>query len=772
MSDLTDARHVSPNFITEIIDSDLSAGRYKKVVTRFPPEPNGYLHIGHAKAICLNFGIALDYEGQCNLRFDDTNPEKENYEFVNSIRQDVEWLGFKPAQVLFASDYFEKYYECAIQLIKDGNAYVDSVSDEEMRQLRGNLETPGTPSPYRDRSVEENLDLLARMRAGEFPEGAHVLRGKIDLGSPNMKLRDPVLYRILHSAHYHVGEGWHIYPLYDFAHPLEDFIEGISHSICTLEFENNRAIYDWLLDSLKGKCGFPENPRPHQYENARLVLDNTVLSKRKLIIMAERRYLDGWNKPFEAPVISGWSDPRMPTISGIRRRGVRPEAIREFIRRVGVSKTNSRVDLSTLDAAIRDDLNFISPRVMAVLKPLKVVIDNLPENHLEELDAPYWPHDVPNEGSRKLPFTREIYIDQDDFMEEAAPGFQRLTLGGKARLRYAYNITCEAIVKDDDGNIIELLCSYDPESKDGPRGVKGVIHWVSAEKAVPAEFRAYDRLFTVANPDAEEGDFTDYLNPDSLKVFKGFVEPSVLQDSKDTRYQFERVGYYWQDPEDSTAEGLVFNRIVTLKDSFAEKKAEGKGQKAEGRKQKAESKPQVKNEVVLTAEEQTQVDAFKAKGLNDSEALTLTRDGKLRAYLADAGDQMSVLASWVITDLSGAIREGRNSVTLDQLSNLVSKIQSGEISNRIAKDVLAEALESGKDPSAIVEEKGLKQVSDTGALEAVIRQVMDQNPDKVAAYRGGKTGLMGFFVGQVMRETRGQGNPQLVNELVGKLLQG
>ncbi|WP_189003237.1 glutamine--tRNA ligase/YqeY domain fusion protein [Deinococcus roseus] len=770
MSHSTDARHVSPNFITEIIDSDLAKGRYPEVVTRFPPEPNGYLHIGHAKAICLNFGIALDYQGQCNLRFDDTNPEKENYEFVNSIRQDVEWLGFKPAQVLFASDYFEKYYECAVQLIKDGNAYVDSVSDEEMRQLRGNLEEPGKPSPYRDRSVEENLDLLARMRAGEFPEGAHVLRGKIDLSHPNMKLRDPVLYRILHSSHYHVGEGWHIYPLYDFAHPLEDFIEGISHSICTLEFENNRAIYDWLLDSLKGKCGFPENPRPHQYENARLVLDNTVLSKRKLIIMAEQRYLDGWNKPFQPPVISGWNDPRMPTISGIRRRGVRPEAIREFIRRVGVSKTNSRVDLSTLDATIRDDLNFISPRVMAVLKPLKVIIENLPAGHLEELDAPYWPHDVPNEGTRKLPFTREIYIDQDDFMEEATSGFQRLTLGGRARLRYAYNITCNQVIKDDAGNVKELLCSYDPESHDGPKGVKGVVHWVSAEKAVPAEFRAYERLFTVANPDAEEGDFTDYLNPESLKTFRGFVEPSVLSDSKETRYQFERVGYYWQDPEESTPGNLVFNRIVTLKDSFAEQKAEGRGPRAEGKKPKAESKPQVKNQVVLSSEEKILVDAYKARGLNESEAVTLARDEKLSSYLSESGEHLSHLASWVIGDLSGAIREGRNTITLEQLSSLVSKIQSGEISNRIAKDVLAEALESGQDPNAIVETRGLKQVSDTGALEAVIRQVMEQNPDKVTAYRSGKTGLIGFFVGQVMRETKGQGNPQLVNGLVAKLL--
>jgi len=552
-------RLVSPNFITEIIDADLRDGRYPVVRTRFPPEPNGYPHIGHAKSICLNFGLALDYGGECNLRFDDTNPETESQEYVEAMKRDIAWLGFAWARELYASDYFERLYACAEQLILDGHAYVDSLSDEQISEYRGTVTRPGRPSPNRDRSIDENLDLFRRMRAGEFPDGAHVLRAKIDLASPNMKLRDPVLYRIVHAPHYHRGDRWVLYPLYDFAHPLSDAIEGISHSICTLEFENNRAIYDWLVERLRGKCGLPEAPRPHQYEFARLNLDYTVLSKRKLIRLVEGGY------------VSGWDDPRMPTLSGLRRRGVNPEAIREFCYRIGVAKTNSRVDLATFEAAVRDDLNHRAPRVLAVVRPVRVVLANYPEEHEEWLEASYWPRDVPREGTRRVPFSRDLYIDADDFMEHPPAGYHRLVPGGRVRLRHAYVIRCEDVVKDDAGRIAELRCSYEPDTlgkKPAGPAVKGTIHWVSARYAVPAVIRLYDRLFAVADPEAGGEDFTASLNPVSLTEVTGYVEPSVRDDARDTRYQFERLGYFWQDPQDSRADRLVFNRIVTLRDSW------------------------------------------------------------------------------------------------------------------------------------------------------------------------------------------------------------
>ncbi|MDR7556194.1 MAG: glutamine--tRNA ligase/YqeY domain fusion protein [Armatimonadota bacterium] len=553
-------RHVPPNFITEIIDEDLRHGRYSRVRTRFPPEPNGYLHIGHAKAICLNFGLALDYGGDCHLRFDDTNPETESLEYVEAIKRDVAWLGFRWTRECYASDYFEQLYECAVQLIKDGKAYVDSLTEDEISAYRGTLTEPGRPSPYRDRSVEENLDLFRRMRAGEFPNGAHVLRAKIDLASPNMKLRDPVLYRIVHARHYRTGDAWCIYPLYDFAHPLSDVIEGITHSLCTLEFENNRAIYDWLVEHLRGTCGLPAAPRPHQYEFARLNLDYTVLSKRRLIRLVEGGY------------VSGWDDPRMPTLSGLRRRGVPPEAIRAFVARIGVARADNRVDVGLLEAAIRDELNTRAPRVLAVLRPLRVVLTNYPPAQVEELDAPYWPRDIGKPGSRPVPLCRELYIEQDDFAEHPPRGFHRLTPGGRVRLRHAYVIRCDEVVKDAAGRVVELRCRYDPDTlgrppADGP--VKGTIHWVSARHAVPAEIRLYDRLFRVPDPEAAGGEFTDHLNPASLTVVHGFVEPSVLGDPPDTRYQFERLGYFWQDPIDSRPDRLVFNRIVTLRDSWA-----------------------------------------------------------------------------------------------------------------------------------------------------------------------------------------------------------
>lgn len=556
----TKTRHVSPNFITEIIDADLAQGRYAKVVTRFPPEPNGYLHIGHAKSIALNFGLALDYGGECNLRFDDTNPETENAEYVEAMKRDIQWLGYRWARERYASDYFEQLYACAVELVREGKAYVDSLTDEEISTYRGTISTPGKASPYRSRSVEENLDLFARMRKGEFPGGAHVLRAKIDLASPNMKLRDPVLYRIVHASHYRTKDVWVIYPMYDFAHPLSDAIEGISHSLCTLEFENNRAIYDWLVESLRGKCGIPSSPRPYQYEFARLNLDYTVLSKRKLIKLVETQQ------------VRGWDDPRMPTIAGLRRRGITPEAIRDFSNRIGVAKANSRVDLATFEAAVRDDLNQRAPRVLAVLRALKVVLTNYPHGRVESLAAPYWPPDVRQAGSRTVPFSRELYIERDDFLEHPPKGFYRLTPGGRVRLRHAYVIQCEGVMKDSSGNVVEVHCTYDPATLNQPPAqgpVKGIIHWVSAAHAIRAEMRLYDRLFSVSDPDA--GDIATGLNPNSLTVAQGYVEPSVLQDSPQIRYQFERLGYFWRDPVESTAPSLVFNRIVSLRDSWAKR---------------------------------------------------------------------------------------------------------------------------------------------------------------------------------------------------------
>ncbi|UCC82738.1 MAG: glutamine--tRNA ligase/YqeY domain fusion protein [Gemmatimonadota bacterium] len=559
----SDLRPDSLDFVRAKVAEDLKTGRYGgRVVTRFPPEPNGYPHIGHAKSCCLNFGIALENEGGvCHLRFDDTNPETEDIKYVEAIKQDVRWLGFDWGEHLYhASDYFEQLYDFAVTLIQRGRAYVDSLSEEKIREYRGTVNKPGRASPYRDRSVEENLDLFERMRAGAFTDGEHVLRGKIDMAHPNMLMRDPVLYRIRHASHYRRGEEWCIYPLYDFTHCLSDAIENITHSLCTLEFENNRALYDWVLDSVGIKP-----PRPEQTEFARLDLDYTVLSKRKLIRLVEDGHVDGWD------------DPRMPTIAGLRRRGVTPEAIRSFCDMIGIDKVNSRVDMAKFEYAIRNDLNQRAPRVLCVLRPLKVTITNFPDGEVEMLDGSYWPHDVPKQGSRQLPFSREIYIERDDFMEDPPKKYFRLAPGREVRLRHSYIIKCEEAVKDpEDGEVVELLCTYDPETLSGPpvdgRKVKGTIHWVSRSHALPCRVRLYDRLFKT--PDPEEApvgeDFTANLNPDSLVVLQGsLIEPSVAADPPGTRYQFERQGYFISDPLDSEPGALVFNRTVTLRDSWA-----------------------------------------------------------------------------------------------------------------------------------------------------------------------------------------------------------
>ncbi|VTX58926.1 glutamine--tRNA ligase [Haemophilus parainfluenzae] len=540
------------NFITQIIDEDLASGKHKSVHTRFPPEPNGYLHIGHAKSICLNFGLAKEYQGLCNLRFDDTNPVKEDVEYVDSIKADVEWLGFKwEGEPRYASDYFDALYGYAIELIKKGLAYVDELSPEEMREYRGTLTEPGKNSPYRDRSVEENLALFERMKNGEFAEGTLSLRAKIDMASPFMVMRDPVLYRIKFASHHQTGDKWCIYPMYDFTHCISDAIERITHSLCTLEFQDNRRLYDWVLENIS-----IERPLPHQYEFSRLNLEGTLTSKRKLLKLVNDGIVDGWN------------DPRMPTISGLRRRGYTPASLREFCRRIGVTKQDNVVEYSALEACIREDLNENAPRAMAVIDPVRVVIENFEGE--ETLTAPNHPN-RPELGERQLPFTKELYIDRADFREEANKQYKRLVLGKEVRLRNAYVIKAERVEKDANGEITTIFCTYDPETlgknpADG-RKVKGVIHWVSAMHNHPAEFRLYDRLFTVPNPGAED-DIESVLNPHSLVVKHGFVEQSLAAAEAEKGYQFEREGYFCADSKDSRPEHLVFNLTVSLKEGF------------------------------------------------------------------------------------------------------------------------------------------------------------------------------------------------------------
>ncbi len=544
------------DFIRSIIDEDLASGKHHgRVATRFPPEPNGYLHIGHAKSICLNFGVALERGGTCNLRFDDTNPAKEDVEYVEAIKEDVAWLGFKWDNLLFASDYFEQLYAFAIRLIERDKAYVDSLSADEIRAYRGTLTEPGKNSPFRNRPVAESLDRFARMRAGEFEDGAHVLRAKIDMASPNLNMRDPTLYRIRRASHHRTGSAWCIYPMYDFAHPLSDALERITHSLCTLEFEDHRPLYDWLVENLV------EHDRPRQIEFARLNLNYTVMSKRKLLQLVQQRH------------VSGWDDPRLPTISGLRRRGYTPESIRDFCARIGVAKKENVIDVAQLEHSVRDDLNRRAPRVMAVLRPLKVVITNYPENQVEEVDVINNPED-PSAGYRKVPFSRELYIEQDDFREDPPKKFFRLAPGREVRLRCAYFLTCHEVIKDGSGEVVELRCTYDPATRGGDapdgRRVKATLHWVSAAHALPAEVRLYDRLFTLDDPEREEGrPFTDYLNPASLEVLTACkVEPSLAAATVSSRFQFERLGYFSVDP-DSTPGVIVFNRTVSLRDAWA-----------------------------------------------------------------------------------------------------------------------------------------------------------------------------------------------------------
>ena len=785
-----EARRVSPNFITEVIDADLQAGRHSRVVTRFPPEPNGYAHLGHAFASYLDFMTAQDYGGVCHLRLDDTNPEGESQEYADSIIRDMQWLGWDTRHLFYASDYYEQLYGYAEQLIERGLAYVESVSGEEMARLRGTVDQPGTPSPYRSRSVEENLTLFRRMRAGEFGNGEHALRAKIDLGHANFKLRDPVLYRILHAPHYRTGSHWCIYPMYDFAHPISDAIEGITHSMCSLEFIDNRAIYDWLMEHLFPAKRTGREP-PRQYEFGRRSLEYTVVSKRKL----RRLVKEG--------VVRGWDDPRMPTLSGLRRRGATPEAARAFAAQIGVSRTNRTVDLVILENAIREDLNTRAPRVMAVARPLRLTLLNLSEER--DLALPYWPQDAASEGAtvplpsgervasteavRAVPLTRELLIEREDFSAEPPKGFKRLTPGGTVRLRGAGIVRCDEVVAGVDGEPAELRCTLLGEDAKAA----GVIHWVSATRGVPAEFRLFDRLFTVPNPDGEvapafdpeqpghedeskpvDADFMRFVNPQSLVVTRGVVEPSVLKDPAGARYQFERVGYFWQDPVDSRPEALVFNRIITLRDTWGRKeeatpdaRPQAKAPRAAEKKTEAPAPARA----ALSAEQEPVFARLRAAGLSDNDAHLLAREPALAAYLEAAPEpQRAGLAPWVVNDLAVAIREGTNRVDPGALGELVALVQEGGISARTAKDVLAEAQGSGEAPARIVERKGLRLVSDEGQLRQAIQAVLDANPQKVAEYRGGKKGLTGFFTGQIMRATGGQADPKAVARLLGEML--
>lgn len=775
------------NFIHDIIDADLESGRHRKVVTRFPPEPNGFLHIGHAKAIVLNFGTAQKYGGRCHLRFDDTNPQTEDTLYVESIQEDVQWLGYDWGEHLyFASDYFEMMHECALHLIREGKAYVDSLSTEEIRAYRGTAHEPGRESPYRERSVEENLDLFARMKAGEFGDGEHVLRAKIDMSAANILMRDPLLYRIRHAHHHNRGDEWCIYPMYDFAHCLEDAFEHVTHSLCSLEFENNREIYDWVIENT------PVPARPRQYEFARLSLGYTVMSKRKILRLVESGKVDGWD------------DPRLPTLAGLRRRGVPASAIREFCHRIGVTKANSRVEYEFFETILRDDLNVKVPRVMAVIDPLKVVITNYPEEKVEWLEAEYYPHDVPLEGSRKVPFGRELYIERDDFRMEPSKKWYRLAPGTEVRLRYGYYITCEEVITDADGEIVELRCSYDPESRGGDtpdgRKVKGTIHWVSAAEAKRCEFRLYDRLFAVENPEEDkEVDFLEHINPDSLEVKQGYIEPSVVGDDVAQRYQFERKGYFWREQKES-GEGLVFNRIVSLRDSWA--KLEAEKEKAKEAEERASAARKAKEEAAraqataqrsaapvvterdLAREADSNLKAAYERfqeelGLNEEVADVLTGDAVTLGYFeaavqAHPSGAAASVGAYVVNEVLPRVEDGAavTSLGLDAraVGELVGLIDADRITGQVGREVLEKVIEKGERPEAIVEAEGLEKVSDDAVLTPVIEAVMAANPDEVGRYRAGNQRLIGFFIGQVMKSTGGTADPQKLRKLLGERL--
>ena len=745
----------SKNFLRTIVEEDLKSGKYKEIVTRFPPEPNGFPHIGHAKSIFINFGIAKDYNGHCNLRMDDTNPTKEDTKYVEALKDAVEWLGYEwEGNVRFTSDYFPQIHEYAIKLIKMGKAYVDSLSEDEIREYRGTVTEAGKRSKYADRSVEENLDLFERMKKGEFQEGEHILRAKIDMSAANMKMRDPLMYRIRHAEHFRTGNEWAIYPMYDFAHCLSDYIEGVTHSICTLEFENNRDIYNWVLDTLE-----LEPPRPYQHEFARLGINYTVMSKRKLLELVDGGY------------VNGWDDPRLPTIAGYRRKGYTPESIVTFCDQVGVAKANSMVDVSQLEFCIRDDLNTKVPRVLCVLDPLKVTIENYEGS--ESIDAPYYPHDVPKDGSRALPFSREIYIERDDFEENPPKGYFRLTPHQAVRLRHGYIISCKEVIKDENGKILEIKAEYYKDSKSGNDTsgikVKSAIQWVSADEAKEVEVRLYDRLFANEAPEGIED-----LNPNSLQIIKNaLIEPAVISEKPDERFQFERQGYFFADPIDYTDEKPVFNKIVGLKDSYSKKKKERKATKKQ-----QEKKVQIDGEVapMSKAEEALFQKYTQELQLNNEVANTLARDEKLSSFYQEALDVLNSpvnLANIVSNEVAREMKEKQADglqFSAAQIAQLIVMVDDETISNKIAKQVFEEMAKSGENPKKIVEKKGLIQISDPEKITPIIDEIIAKNPDNVEKFKAGNTKLLGFFVGQVLKATGGKANPKVVNQLISEKL--
>jgi glutaminyl-tRNA synthetase len=766
------------DFIRAIVAADLASGKHSSIATRFPPEPNGYLHIGHAKSIHLNFGVARENGGTCNLRFDDTNPLTEEMEYVESIQQDVRWLGYEWDGLYFASDYFEALYERAEVLIGKGLAYVDDLSEEEIRAYRGTVTEPGRESPFRERSATENLELFRRMRAGGLPDGSCVLRAKIDMASPNMKMRDPLLYRIRQATHYRTGDAWCIYPFYDFTHCLSDSIERITHSLCTLEFENNRELYDWLVDAV----GEPE-PHPRQIEFARLNLSYTVLSKRRLLELVEEGRVEGWD------------DPRMPTLSGLRRRGVTPEAIRDFCDRIGVARADNVVDLALLEHAVRDDLNTRAPRVLCVLRPLRLVIENYPEGKTEELDAPYFPHDVGKPGSRKLPFSRELWIEREDFAEEPPRGYHRLAPGREVRLRYGYLVRCVGVERDPaTGEVAAIRCTYDPATRGGAapdgRKVQGTIHWVSAAHAREVEVRLYDRLFTVPRPSAGEADYRSHLNPASLEVVSGArLEPAAAVGEPGSRFQFERQGYFYLDPKASAAGRPVFNRTVTLRDTWAkiterteqEEKARegvaelrpvGGARPAASAAPAASGRPRDPREG-LAGDVLARFDRYAGElALPPADARVLAED-PARARLLDEAlavhDDPRALANWLVHELPRSLAgrpPGEARLTGRALGELAALAAAGALSSTAAREVLDELVESGGDPREIVRRRGLEQVSDESALERAVDRALADHPAEAARLRAGEVKLQGFFVGQVMRATSGKANPDLVQRLL------
>ena len=776
------------DFLRTIIDEDLAAGRHVQIATRFPPEPNGYLHIGHAKAICVDFGVARDYGGTCNLRFDDTNPTKEEVEYVEAIERDVRWLGFTPSQILYASDYFEEMYRLAEHLIEKGLAYVDDLDDEQIKQYRGSLTEPGRPSPYRDRTVADNLARFRAMRAGELPDGACVLRAKIDLAAANMKMRDPLLYRIRHAHHHRTGDAWCIYPMYDYAHPLSDAFEGITHSICTLEFENNRELYDWVVAA----TDVQPLPRlvgdrqvlgpPHQYEFARLNIDYTMMSKRKLLRLVQDKVVDGWD------------DPRMPTLAGMRRRGYTPEAIRAFCDLVGVAKNNSVVDVGKLDYALRADLNQRAPRLLGVLRPLPVTITGL--DGPTTVSGPLFPEDIDpgaTRGRRELPFDRHIYIDREDFAEEPPAGYKRLAPGRVVRLRHAGCIRCEEVVKDASGAITELRCALVPGTLGGgnPAGEKvaGVIHWVSAERGVQATVRLYDRLFTVEKPDVGD-DLAAVLHPRSLEVIEGaVVEPHVATLPPMTPVQLERVGYFIADSEDSRPGALVLNRTITLRESTAKAAVEASARleavrddaaKPAAKSARAATRPKGKSgaeQRAIARERDAELAGrytrWQELGLSADEADLVTGERALSDFyagaLAPSPQRARAVARWLINEVPRATGDrdvGETKLTPTGLAALVALVEDGTITAAAGKEVLAALVEGGGDPRQVVQARGLAGAHAGDALEATVADVLAKNAGKVAEYRGGKTGLLGFFVGQVMKASGGKANPATVNQLV------